>query len=153
MLQADFQCRFFATVGKAFAGRHRNSYITFQKVGQTFAVEPVRISRCPMLMRHLFICACLAATFCALNGPALAASGEQPTAADEQLGQRVEAALHSDPYFYDKHVTVSVEKGNVVLRGFVTSDWDLLDAIRIAGKAAGGRRVLNYLEITLGGFK
>src|SRR5260370_37865332 len=66
---------------------------------------------------------------------------------DEKLGDRVRDALHSDPYFYDEHVTVSVEKGVVVLRGFVTSDWDLRDAIRIASRAAGGRRVVDDLSI------
>ncbi|MGA2838839.1 MAG: BON domain-containing protein [Steroidobacteraceae bacterium] len=71
--------------------------------------------------------------------------------ADEVLRGRVETALHSDPYFYDVHVTVSVEKGAVVLRGFVSSDWDLLDAIRIASRAAGDRRVIDELTIELGG--
>lgn len=60
-------------------------------------------------------------------------------------------ALHSDPYFYDRHVTVSVENGAVVLRGIVASDWDLRDAIRIASKAAGDRRVIDNLAIELGG--
>jgi osmotically-inducible protein OsmY len=71
--------------------------------------------------------------------------------ADEKLRKRVKAALHSDPYFYDKHVTVSVENGAVVLRGFVSSDWDLRDAIRIANRAAGARRVVDNLSIKLGG--
>ena len=71
--------------------------------------------------------------------------------ADEILRGRVESALHSDPYFYDVHLTVSVEKGAVVLRGFVSSDWDLLDAIRIASRAAGDRRVIDELTIELGG--
>lgn len=71
--------------------------------------------------------------------------------ADENLRKRVKDALHSDPYFYDEHVTVSVEKGAVVLRGFVTSDWDLRNAIRIATKAAGDRRVIDNLSIKLGG--
>jgi hypothetical protein len=39
--------------------------------------------------------------------------------ADVELEKRVKAALHADPYFYDEHVTVSVEQGAVVLRGFV----------------------------------
>jgi osmotically-inducible protein OsmY len=69
------------------------------------------------------------------------------------LRGRVAAALHSDPYLYDAHVTVSVEKGAVVLRGFVSSDWDLLDAIRIASKAAGDRRVIDDLSIKLGGLR
>jgi osmotically-inducible protein OsmY len=71
--------------------------------------------------------------------------------ADEKLRRRVRDALHSDPYFYDEHVTVSVENGAVVLRGFVTSDWDLRNAIRIANKAAGDRRVVDDLSIKLGG--
>lgn len=71
--------------------------------------------------------------------------------ADENLVKRVKDALHSDPYFYDEHVTVSVEKGVVVLRGFVSSEWDLRDAIRIARIAAGDRRVVDNLSIKLGG--
>jgi osmotically-inducible protein OsmY len=71
--------------------------------------------------------------------------------ANEELAERVKAALHADPYFYDEHVTVSVEQGAVVLRGFVFSDWDLRDAIRIAKKAAGDRQVIDNLTIKLGG--
>jgi BON domain len=71
--------------------------------------------------------------------------------ADEKLRKRVKFALHSDPYFYDEHVMVSVENGAVVLRGFVASDWDLRDAVRIASKAAGDRRVVDNLSIKLGG--
>jgi osmotically-inducible protein OsmY len=70
---------------------------------------------------------------------------------DEDLGNRVKAALHADPYFYDKHVTVSVEKGSVVLRGFVFSSWELRDALRIAKKAAGNTPVIDDLDIQLGG--
>jgi osmotically-inducible protein OsmY len=77
--------------------------------------------------------------------------GPPAPAADEGLRQRVAAALHADPYFYDEHVTVSIEHGVVVLRGFVSSEWDLRDAIRIAGKAAGDQRVIDDLSITLGG--
>lgn len=71
--------------------------------------------------------------------------------ADEQLRARVQAALGSDPYFYDEHVTVSVQNGDIHLRGFVSSDWDLLDAIRIARKAAGQHRVVDNLSIEVGG--
>jgi len=70
---------------------------------------------------------------------------------DNELRQQVKTALHTDPYFYDEHVTVSVEDGRVVLRGFVSSDWDLRDAVRIASNAAGGRRVVDELVIKLGG--
>jgi len=70
---------------------------------------------------------------------------------DGELEKRVKAALHSDPYFYDRHVTVSVEQGAVVLRGFVFSDSDLRAAISIASKAAGDRRVVDNLSIKPGG--
>jgi osmotically-inducible protein OsmY len=66
---------------------------------------------------------------------------------DDELRTRVRTALHSDPYFYDQHVNVSVENGDVVLRGFVFSDWDLQDAIRIAGHAAQHRTVVDDLSI------
>jgi hypothetical protein len=72
-------------------------------------------------------------------------------AADEQLGARVKAALHADPYFYDKHVTVSVKNGAVVLGGFVFSDWDLRNALHIARQAAGDRPVVDNLSIKEGG--
>jgi osmotically-inducible protein OsmY len=66
---------------------------------------------------------------------------------DAELAKRVKAALHAGPYFYDQHVTVSVEQGAVVLRGFVFSDADLQDAIRIASKAAGDMPVVDNLSI------
>jgi osmotically-inducible protein OsmY len=83
----------------------------------------------------------------------IAASETQSAAwvADEELRNRVKAALHADPYFYDEHVTVSIEQGAVVLRGFVYSDWDLRAAIRIARKAAGDKHVVDNLSIKQGG--
>jgi osmotically-inducible protein OsmY len=93
--------------------------------------------------------ACLGMVVYGLSGSA-ARVGAQP-AADEELRQRVTAALHADPYFYDEHVNVSVENGVVVLHGIVASEWDLRDAIRIAGKAAGDRRVIDNLSIIQGG--
>jgi osmotically-inducible protein OsmY len=99
----------------------------------------------------------------AQNGPApvdsrvvsIAASTSQGTGwvADEKLRKRVKSALHTDPYFYDEHVTVSIENGAVVLRGFVFSDWDLRDALRIARKAAGDRPVIDNLSIKEGGLR
>jgi osmotically-inducible protein OsmY len=79
------------------------------------------------------------------------ATQERARAMDQQLQDRVENALRSDPYFYGAHVNVSVENGAVVLQGFVFSDWDLRDAIRIATKAGGGVRVIDNLAIEVGG--
>lgn len=66
---------------------------------------------------------------------------------DRQLADQVRTALHADPYLYDKHIKVSIEQGNVVLRGFVASDWDLRNAKKIAAQAADGRRVVDNLSI------
>jgi len=68
-------------------------------------------------------------------------------AADEALRNRVTTALHADPYFDDAHVTVSIEKGSVVLNGFVYNSSDLIDALRIARKAVGNTRVVDNLSI------
>jgi osmotically-inducible protein OsmY len=83
--------------------------------------------------------------------PTTTATAQAADSPNEALRQRVTTALHADPYFYDKHVTVSVEKGVVVLRGFVFSDWDLRDALRLARKAAGDVPVVDNLSIKEGG--
>jgi hypothetical protein len=87
------------------------------------------------------------------HGTAASATVTQDAGAatDEELKNRVQSALHADPYFYDAHVTVSVENGAVVLRGFVFSEWDLRNAVRIAAKAAGDRKVIDNLSIKEGG--
>jgi osmotically-inducible protein OsmY len=113
--------------------------------------------------RNLIICAYLVFLVCGLGGVATRVdaqnaaeppdsrsdSANQP--ANEDLANRVKTALHIDPYFYDKHVTVSVENGSVVLRGFVFSAWQLQDALRIARKAAGNTLVVDNLSIKEGG--
>jgi osmotically-inducible protein OsmY len=96
------------------------------------------------------LCALVAALWLSGSITTLAVSAPAP-AEDEALRQRVALALQQAPYFYDGHVDVSIEKGDVVLRGLVFSDWDLRDAIRIATKAADGRRVVDDLSIVQGG--
>jgi hypothetical protein len=71
--------------------------------------------------------------------------------ADEELTKRVEAVLHDDPFFYDAHVTVTVKNGVARLQGIVFDEWDLRQAIRLARRAVGVKRVVNDLEIKLGG--
>jgi osmotically-inducible protein OsmY len=84
----------------------------------------------------------------AVASPAM--QGADPSMADT-ITKRVQAALHSDQYFYDGHVMVSMESGSVVLRGFVFSEWDLRDAIQIARAAACHWRVVDDLTIEVGG--
>ena len=85
------------------------------------------------------------------SSTAVAAVQGADSVTDQELSRRVQAALHADPYFYDKHVSVSAESGVVVLHGFVFSEWDLRDAIRIARQAADQRPVIDDLTIKLGG--
>ena len=85
------------------------------------------------------------------NSVAAAVMLGTPAVAAGELAKRVQTALHTDPYFYDEHVTVSVEQGAVVLSGFVLSSLDLQDAMRIARKAAGDNRVVDKLAIELNG--
>jgi osmotically-inducible protein OsmY len=113
--------------------------------------------------RNLIICAYLGFLVCGLAGiatrvdaqnaaePPVSRSDSANRPADEDLTNRIKNALHIDPYFYDKHVTVSVEKGAIVLRGFVFSAWQLQDALRIARKAAGNTLVVDNLSIKEGG--
>jgi osmotically-inducible protein OsmY len=83
--------------------------------------------------------------------PSSSAGAHYEASSDEEVLIRVQTALREDPYFNDAHVTVAMEHGNVILNGFVFSDWDLRDAIRIATKAAAGRRVIDSLTIEVGG--
>ncbi len=85
---------------------------------------------------------------CASGGPGLNTRvAIQPSAADQELADNVQAALHADPYLYDKHIEVSIAHGDVALRGFVSNYEDLINAKKIAIKAANGRRVVDYLSI------
>jgi len=117
--------------------------------------------------RDFIFCAYLVSLACGVGGIATRADAQNAVAptnnrsdsiaaseaqvanqrADEDLRIRVKTALHKDPYFYDRHVKVSVEKGSVVLRGFVFSSSDLVDALRIARKAAGNTPVVDNLFI------
>jgi osmotically-inducible protein OsmY len=102
-------------------------------------------------MKRLYLCGLACVALLAWNvGDTFEAQGSS-TGADQLLKENVQKALSSDPYFYEVHVNVLVEYGNVVLRGFVFSDWDLRTAIRIATKASGGRRVIDDLTIEVGG--
>ena len=92
-----------------------------------------------------------AATVSQSGSTAAASTPGADSMTDEELTRRVQAALHADPYFYDKHVSVSVDNGAVVLHGIVFSEWDLRDAIRIAKQAADRRMVVDDLSIQLGG--
>ena len=85
------------------------------------------------------------------NTAGTSTSREAAGVMNRELGERVRAALHAEPYLYDRHVDVTVEGDVVVLSGIVFSDWDLRDALRIARKAAGNRAVVDNLSVEQGG--
>lgn len=66
---------------------------------------------------------------------------------DEALTKSVAAALHSDAYFNDEHVTVTIKNGVVTLQGIVFDEWDVRIAIRDAKRIAGVRRVVTDFYI------
>jgi len=66
---------------------------------------------------------------------------------DAVLQERVKDAMHSDPYFLDTHVTVTVKNGIVILEGLVLDQWSFSDATRISRKIPGVKSVFNDLEI------
>ena len=66
---------------------------------------------------------------------------------DSELAQRVEAALHDDPYLDDGHITITVKNGVATLQGMVWDDWDLRRAIRLTRKISGVKRIVDELEI------
>jgi osmotically-inducible protein OsmY len=80
-------------------------------------------------------------------------TGKKPTdaAADERLAVQVESALAADLYFNSAHVYVTVSNGIATLHGIVFDDWDLRNAIRLSRRIPGVKRVVNDLEIKLGG--
>lgn len=68
---------------------------------------------------------------------------------DDALSTEVAAALHSDAYLDDAHVTVTTKDGVVTLHGFVQDAWDLLALRRVAKKVAGSKKVVNDVELML----
>jgi osmotically-inducible protein OsmY len=68
-------------------------------------------------------------------------------AANDELRQRVAAALHAQPYLDDRHINVSVSGGRVEISGFVYSTADLVDALQTARASAAGVTVVDRLSI------
>jgi osmotically-inducible protein OsmY len=105
-------------------------------------------SHLKVIVNAVIVVASLGLAACASNAPVpVTRVATQSSPADMQLADEVQAALHADPFFYDKHVMVSIEKGKVVLRGFVADGGAIIRAKQIASKAAGGRPVVDYLSI------
>jgi hypothetical protein len=131
------------------------------RVPMTMPVGRTRTSVRALLGSILAGSLCWASSAGAQHVPVADAGGLEPIvvtakrrsdpAADEKMKVQVEEALHSDPFFYDGHVTVTIENGVATLRGMIFDDWDMRQAIRISRRIAGVKRVFNDLDIESGG--
>lgn len=72
-------------------------------------------------------------------------------AADDALAARIEAALDADPQLFARHIDVSVDRGRVLLAGYVWSIDDLYLAPRDARAVAGVSGVESQIELLRGG--
>ncbi len=68
-----------------------------------------------------------------------------------RLRTEVERALRNDPTLMSDHLDVSIKNGVVTLTGLVFDDWDMRIARRAAKRIPGVKRVINDMEIKLGG--
>jgi osmotically-inducible protein OsmY len=98
----------------------------------------------------------------ALAAVALVASpvlrGQQPEVvisatreSDAALVAKVEQAMENDPYLFVSHISVSADKGVVRIEGVVQDPFDMLQIVRMARRIAGRRRVINEIEVAMGG--
>jgi osmotically-inducible protein OsmY len=112
-------------------------------------MEHSRNSRyCALAAGAATLCLGLAGTSVWAQEPSTQSADQQSQAsADSEVATRVKSALNSSSTFDAKHVDVAMDKGKVVLKGFVQDNRDLLDATQIATKAAGQHKVVNKLTI------
>jgi len=86
-----------------------------------------------------------------LDEVVVTAKRQPDPAADARLQRQVESVLAADFYFNSDHVSVTVLNGVATLHGIIFDEWDLRNALRISRRIPGVRRVVNDLEIKLGG--
>jgi osmotically-inducible protein OsmY len=70
---------------------------------------------------------------------------------DGVLVAKVEQAMQNDPYLFVRHISVSADKGVVRLEGVVQDPFEMLQIVRMARRVAGKRRVINEIEVAMGG--
>ena len=66
---------------------------------------------------------------------------------DAVLTAKVERALHDDPYIFAAHMSVVTENGIVRLQGIALDVNDLRQALALARRIAGKRRVVNEIDL------
>lgn len=106
----------------------------------------------PILMNRILHAAMAAALVCGTvacaTGPRKSEAQQQ---ADNETANRVQLALNTDKELFARHITIRADDGVVVLGGYVWTQPELLEAIRIAGLVPGVAKVVDRIEIDRGG--
>lgn len=105
---------------------------------------PIRNRLLPVMLAAVVACVAVA---CA-TGPRKTASERQ---ADSETVDRVQAALSGDKNLYSRHIVVRADKGVVQLGGYVWTEPELEEAVRVAGRVDGVTKVVDRIEIDRGG--
>jgi len=144
-------------VGKALVGRRRNSYITFQKVEQTFAAEPMRMLMGPMDMRcwisRRLGCAVALAVIlaCASGCAAYRKCGFGGCPGDANIAAEVRALFEQHPELEPPNLlTVQALDHVVYLYGVVDTDFERGMAESVALQAPGVTKVVNSIGLSGG---
>ncbi len=70
--------------------------------------------------------------------------------ADKETADRVQGALTADTMLYSRHITVRADNGVVSLGGYVWTQPELEDAVRVAQSVPGVIKVVDRMEIDRG---
>lgn len=70
---------------------------------------------------------------------------------DELVTNEVATALSSNPLVLSEHITVTAKNGVVTLRGIALDYWDVQMIKRISRRVAGVRRVVDDIDVRIGG--
>lgn len=104
------------------------------------------------VMKRISCVAFVAVTAC---GMVACATGPRKTEAERQADretvERVQLALNEDTLLYARHISVRADGGVVLLGGYVWTQPDLREALRIAALVPGVTKVVDQMELQRNG--
>ncbi len=71
--------------------------------------------------------------------------------ADRETADRVQFALNADKLLFSRHITINADDGVVLLGGYVWTQPELEEALRIAGSVPGVAKVVDRMEVDRAG--
>jgi len=145
---------FFCNNGRHSLAATRNSYITFQIGGQTFAREPIRTPASPIpVSRHRPLCALAFALIlaCVSGCAAYQKCGFTGCPGDAEISAQVRALFERHPELEPPNLLdVQTVDHVVYLYGVVDTDFERLMAESVALQAPGVTKVVNSIGISGG---